>query len=52
MEFGGGERSGEGGVRVAEDEDRIRLLGEEDFLDGVEHTPGLRAVAAGADSRL
>ena len=51
-EFYGGERDGNGGIDVADDEDEIGLAFEEDGLDTLQDFGGLRGVRAGADFEI
>ncbi len=52
MELGGGQRAGQGGVRVAVDQDPVRLLLEQHLLEPLQHLRGLPAVRGGADAEV
>jgi len=51
-EFDGGERNGDGGIDVADDEDEIGLAFEENGLNALQDFCGLRGVRAGADFEI
>lgn len=51
-EFYGGERNGDGGVDIADDEDEIGLAFKENGLDAFEDFGGLRGVGARADFEI
>jgi len=50
--FYGGERNSDGGIDVADDENEIWLVFEQDRLDALEHFGSLRGVGAGADFEI
>jgi hypothetical protein len=51
-EFYGSQRDGDGGIDVANNENQIRLVFEQDGLDALEDLSGLRGMGAGADFEI
>jgi hypothetical protein len=50
--FRGGERNGDGGIDIADDEDKIRLALDKNGFDALQDFSGLRGVGAGADFQI